>query len=238
MSVAALIVAAGRGVRFGGDTPKQFATIGGKPLLFHSIEIFERMPEFDEIWLVLPAGFVAEFERRYDPSAYRKIAGRVAGGAHRQDSVIAGLTAMPPTTEIAAIHDAVRLFASSEAIREAVARARQTGAAILARPAVDTAKRCDDKRRVIETIPRDQLWLAETPQVFQFDVICRAYAKASADGVAVTDDAGAVERLGLPVEVVRSPSPNPKITTPDDLRFAEWLLLERRMDVGLESFDV
>jgi 2-C-methyl-D-erythritol 4-phosphate cytidylyltransferase len=228
MSIAALIVAGGRGIRFGRDVPKQFLPVGGQPVLLHSVEIFERMPEFNQVWLVLPAEWVAEFDRRYDLSVYSKIAGRVAGGARRQDSVAAGLKAMPPVTEIVAIHDAVRPFAAPEAIREAIARARRMGAAILAAPAVDTPKRCDRQGRVIETIPRDQLWLAQTPQVFRCGLIRRAYEKALADGVEVTDDAAAVERLGEPVEVVQSPRPNPKITSPEDLRFAKWLLKDAR----------
>jgi 2-C-methyl-D-erythritol 4-phosphate cytidylyltransferase len=225
MSIVALIVAAGRGVRFGADRPKQFALLGNKSLLAHSIEIFERMPEFDQIWLVVPAGFAADLDRYVDVAAYSKIAGRVEGGARRQDSVAAGLARLPAETEIVAIHDAVRPFAAPEAIAEAVERARQMGAAILAAPAVDTPKLCN-KKGIIISLDREEVWLAQTPQVFQFDLIRRAYERVLADRVEVTDDAAAVERLGHPVDVVRSPRPNPKITTPEDLRLAEWLLSE------------
>jgi len=226
MSIVALIVAAGRGVRFGADRPKQFALLGNKPLLAHSIEMFERMPQFDRTWLVVPAGFAADLGRWMDVAAYSKIAGIVEGGARRQDSVAAGLARLPAETEIVAIHDAVRPFAAPEAIAEAVERARRMGAAILAVPATDTTKRCDANGRVVETLDRSRLWLAQTPQVFRFDLIREAYRKALSDGAEVTDDAAAVERLGRPVEVVRSPRPNPKITAPGDLRFAEWLLSE------------
>jgi len=226
MSIVALIVAAGRGVRFGGDIPKQFALLDGKPILFHSIEIFEHMPEFDEIHLVLPRHSWRDFPNQYDLSPYPKIMGFGPGMGKRQDSAAIGVFRLPSNTEIVAIHDAVRPFAAPETIREAIERARRMGAAILAGPAVDTPKRCAEGGRVAETIPRDRLWLAQTPQVFQFDLIRRAYERVWADSVEVSDDAAAVERLGYPVEIVQSLRPNPKITTPEDLRFAEWILRE------------
>ena len=228
MSIAALIVAAGRGVRFGTDCPKQFALLHNKPILFHSIEIFENMAEFDQIWLVLPEDFAGEVERELDLSAYKKIGGRVAGGIRRQDSVWAGLSHLPDQTEIVAIHDAVRPCAPPAAVAEAVRQAQQVGAAILAAPVVDTLKRSDDKGRVIETLDRERLWLAQTPQVFRFDLIRRAYKQVLDDQVEMTDDAAAVERLGEPVEVVPSHWPNPKITTLSDMRLAELLVGEER----------
>ncbi len=228
MSVAALIVAAGRGRRFGGDIPKQFLPLRGKPILFHSVEIFENMAEFDEIYLVLPRDQVAGFEKRYDLTAYPKLMGFGPGFARRQDSVLAGLSVMPATTELVAIHDAVRPFAPPEAIARAVERARAMGAAILATPAVDTPKLCAENGRIVETIERSRLWLAQTPQVFRYSLIRRAYEQAMADLAEVTDDAAAVERLNHPVEVVASTRPNPKITRAEDLEFAE-LLLARQM---------
>lgn len=227
MSVAAVIVAAGKGTRFGAAQPKQFVPLAGKPLLFHSIEIFEDMAEVERIVLVVPGEWAADFGTRFDLSAYGKIARWVAGGRRRQDSVRAGLSQLPPDAELVAIHDAVRPLASRQSIRKAIERARAMGAAILAAPAVDTPKRCDGDRRIIETLDRDRLWLAQTPQVFRCDLIRRAYEKVFADGVEVTDDAAAVERLGAPVEVVGSAEPNPKITTQADLQYAEWLLSRR-----------
>lgn len=228
MSTAALIVAAGRGVRFGADVPKQFLPLGGKPILFHSIEIFENMAEVDRIWLVLPGDFLEGFELLHNLSEYGKIAGLVSGGERRQDSVMAGLTQLPAGTEIVAIHDAVRPFASAEAVAEAIRRARRSGAALLATPLVDTLKRCDTAGRIVETVDREQLWLAQTPQVFRVELIRRAYERVFSDGVEVTDEAAAVERLGEPVEVVSSDTPNLKITTEQDLRHAEWYLRERQ----------
>jgi 2-C-methyl-D-erythritol 4-phosphate cytidylyltransferase len=229
MSIAAVIVAAGRGIRFGTGQRKQFVPLGGKPLLFHSIEIFENLPAFDRILLVLPADLLDGVDREYGlTTRFNKLDGWTAGGPRRQDSVRAGLKHLPPDTAIVAIHDAVRPFAAPAAVAEAVERARRMGAAILAAPAVDTPKRCDGQGRIVETIPREEVWLAETPQVFRFDLLCRAYEEVFAAGVEVTDEAAAVERQGEQVEIVRSPRPNPKITTPDDLRFAAWLLEEEK----------
>jgi 2-C-methyl-D-erythritol 4-phosphate cytidylyltransferase len=228
MSIAALIVAAGQGTRFGGESPKQFAFIGDKPILLHSIELFQNMREFDSIWIVIPEETAKGFHRRFDLKPYSKIAGVVTGGGRRQDSVWLGLTAITAQTDILAIHDAVRPFAAPEAITEAIKRALRMGAAILASPAVDTPKMCDEEGRVTQTLDRRQVWLAQTPQVFRFDLIQRAYEHVIKENLEVTDDAAAVECLGEPVEVVHSPRPNPKITTPEDLRFAEWLLADLR----------
>ncbi len=227
MSVAALIVAAGQGTRFGAKIPKQFFPLGGKPILFHSIEIFQNMAEFDEIYLVLPRDQVAGFHKRYDLKKYPKLVGFGPGHARRQDSVFAGLSVMPPTTDLVAIHDAVRPFAPPEAIAEAIERAREMGAAILAAPAVDTPKLCRENGRIVRTLERSQVWLAQTPQVFRYSLIRRAYEQVIADSAEVTDDAAAVERLDHPVEVVAATRPNPKITHPEDLEFAEWLLRRR-----------
>jgi 2-C-methyl-D-erythritol 4-phosphate cytidylyltransferase len=227
MSIAALIVAGGRGVRFSASHRKQYATLAGRPVLAHSIELFENLPEFDAIWLVVPAQELESGRLPVDLSNYRKIAGRVAGGDRRQDSVWAGLCALPGTTEIVAVHDAVRPLAPADAVRRAVAGAREVGGAILAAPAVDTIKRCDAQGRIVETLDRTRLWLAQTPQVFRFDLLREAYQRVADLDVEVTDEAAAVEGLGKPVEVIAVSEPNPKITTPHDLRFAEWLLSER-----------
>jgi 2-C-methyl-D-erythritol 4-phosphate cytidylyltransferase len=225
MPNAAVIVAAGRGVRFGAaDRAKQFLLLAGKSVLAHSIELFERLPEFDRIQIVLPADAIESVTQLVDLARYRKEIAFAAGGARRQDSVFAGLAALPRDTEIVAIHDAVRPLAAPEAVAEAVRRARAMGGAILAAPAVDTPKRCGPDGRILETLARRELWLAQTPQVFRYALIRRAYAEVIAAGIEVTDDAAAVERLGEPVEVVRALRPNPKITTPDDLAYVEWLV--------------
>jgi len=225
MSVAALIVAAGRGTRFGTSRPKQFLPLAGKPVICRSVEIFEKMPEFDEIWLVLPPDFAGQPDAAgLDLGRYRKIAGTLPGGERRQDSVRAGLERLSPQTEIVAIHDAVRPLASPAAISRALELARRSGGAVLAARVTDTIKRCDAEGRIVATVDRSGLWSAQTPQVFRLDLIREAYEKVYRDGAEITDDAAAVEYVGGRVEVVESPSPNPKITTPEDLAFAEWLL--------------
>jgi len=227
MTVAALIAAAGQGSRFGGDVPKQFAPLCGKIVLFHSIETFESMPEFHQTWLVLPAEFVPDFDRRFDLSGFGKIAGWVAGRERRQDSVWVGLSNLPSDTSIVAIHDAARPCVTPSDVLRAVAAAERMGAAILAAPATDTVKRTNTDARIVETLDRHSLWLAQTPQVFRFDLIRAAYAKVFDDGIEVTDDAAAVEYVGEAVEAVPSQGPNPKITTADDLHYIEWLLRQK-----------
>jgi len=224
MTIAALIVAAGQGSRFGGDIPKQFAPLCGKAILFHSIETFESMSEFSRIWLVLPAEFISDFDKRFNLSGFSKIAGWVAGRERRQDSVWVGLSNLPSDTTIVAIHDAARPCVTPSDVFRAVSVAERMGAAILAAPATDTVKRTNADGRIVETLDRHSLWLAQTPQVFRFDLIRRAYAKVFDDGIEVTDDAVAVEHIGEPVEVIPSQWPNPKITTADDLHYVEWLL--------------
>ncbi len=142
-----------------------------------------------------------------------------SAGAERQQSVASGIAALDPECAIVAVHDAARPLVTPEAIAACVAAARSTGAAILATPVPDTVKRVDGDR-IVATIPRADLWLAQTPQVFAAAVLRRAHADAPADLVA-TDDAALVERLGLPVAIVPSDPGNRKITTPADLAWAE-----------------
>jgi len=142
-----------------------------------------------------------------------------SAGVERQHSVASGIAALERDCAIVAVHDAARPLVEPEAIAACVAAARATGAAILATPVPDTVKRAH-AGRIVATIPRGDLWLAQTPQIFAVDVLRRAHAEAPADLVA-TDDAALVERLGLPVAIVPSDSSNRKITTPADLAWAE-----------------
>lgn len=150
-----------------------------------------------------------------------------AAGRERQQSVAAGVAALDPDCAIAVVHDAVRPLVGAEAIAACIAAAREIGAAILATPVADTVKRCRSDH-VIETVPRTDLWLAQTPQAFRADVLRRAHDAAVRECIAATDDAALVERLGLPVAIVAGDPSNRKLTTPDDLAWAEALLARRR----------
>lgn len=231
MSTAALVLAAGRGERLGHAVPKAFVSLAGTPLLVRSLEAMAAVPEIDSVVPVVPPDHLRLWsELATDAEAggrsqrlLAKLADAVSGGARRQDSVAAGLAALPASAEWVAVHDAARCLVAPEDVGRVIRRAQQCGAAILAEPARDTIKRVRDGR-IRETPPREECWVAQTPQVFRVELLREALAKAEAEGVLGTDDAQLVERLGVEVEVVQSRSPNWKITLPDDLVRAEsWL---------------
>lgn len=228
MRVAALVLAAGRGERLGHELPKAFAPLAGRPLLLRALEALAAVPEIE--WLV-PVVAEREFPRLRAlaaelaaiPGLTPRLAAPVAGGRERQDSVRAGLAALPADLELVAVHDAARPLVWPAAVSRVIEVARREGAAILAAPVRDTIKRVR-AGRVVETPDRAECWAAQTPQVFRAHILREALEKALADGFQGTDDAQLVERLGVPVHVVEGDAGNLKLTTPEDLAFAErWL---------------
>ena len=149
---------------------------------------------------------------------------RVDGGTERYDSVLAGLRAAPESATHVAVHDGARPLAHPEAITTCITTARQTGAAALARRVTETLKRADGDNRATESVPRDDLWIMETPQVFEISLLRRAYDEVLAQQLPVTDDVSAAEAIGQSTQLVENPFPNPKITVPADLPLAEALL--------------
>lgn len=224
MSVAVLVLAAGRGARLAAAQPKAFVPLAGRPLLLRTLEAMARVPGVDHVVPVVAADDLPLFERLSpDLSTLPKVARAVIGGAERQDSMRAGLAALGPDVTLVAVHDAARPFVRVGDVERVLAAARSVGAALLAVPVTDTLKRVREGR-VVETPDRSEYWAAQTPQAFQVDVLREAVAKASAAGVRATDDVQLVERLGLPVAVVEGDPRNIKITRPGDLAVAEaWL---------------
>lgn len=227
MSTAALVLAAGRGERLGQPIPKAFVSLAGTPLLVRSLEAMAAVPEIDCVLPVVPPNDL----RRWSAMAVgvgsqqlrEKLAGAISGGTRRQDSVAAGLASLGRSVEWVAVHDAARCLVTPEDASRVIRRAQRCGAAILAEPVRDTIKRVRGGR-ILETPPREECWVAQTPQVFRLELLREALAKAEAEGVLGTDDAQLVERLGVEVQVVPSRSPNWKITLPEDLVNAEhWL---------------
>jgi len=217
MSVTAIIAAAGRGERLGGALPKQLLTIGGRAILERSVAVFLEHPAVDEVVVVVPAELAA------DPPAYLRAASKplkiVIGGLRRQDSVANGFAAADERADVIVIHDAARPFASAGLITRTIAAAAESGAAVAAVSSRDTVKRAEGRdahTTVAETLPRDTIYLAQTPQAFRRQVLRDALALA-ATGVDVTDEATLAERAGHPVRVVAGEETNIKITTPDDL---------------------
>jgi len=222
--LALIVPAAGRSTRMGGGVRKPFILLRGRPVVCRTLERFQNIPGLDQIIVVVDPADVAEVEESVWPQCVELGATRlVPGGERRQDSVANGLAALEPNTDVVLIHDAVRPFVSRRAIEESIEAAAQHGAAVVAAPVTDTIKRAEGDA-TSETVCRDDLWAAQTPQTFQVDLIRRAYARAAKDGFDGTDDAQLVERLGVAVRLVRGGQENIKLTTPSHLRMADALL--------------
>jgi 2-C-methyl-D-erythritol 4-phosphate cytidylyltransferase len=226
LKTVAIIVAAGAGKRIEGDLPKQFLTLGDKPILAHTIEKFESCELIDEIILVVPEDYLSYCSQAIvDKFSFRKIKKIVCGGKERQDSVYLGLKACPGGTFIVAIHDGVRPFISSEKISESIELCRKNKAVILTVSPKETIKRVADGS-VVTTLDRNKLCLVQTPQVFEYELILDAHQKAKEDGFLGTDDSALVERLGHQVTILEGDYQNIKITTAADLAVAERLLVK------------
>ncbi|MFP4476503.1 MAG: 2-C-methyl-D-erythritol 4-phosphate cytidylyltransferase [Desulfatibacillaceae bacterium] len=223
--IAAVIVAGGSGLRMGGDTRKQYMELNGRPILSHTLAAFDRVVGVDRIVLVVPAEDMDYCENRIVPNSLFAVEARmVAGGAHRQESAYNGLLEAEGA-EIVAIHDGVRPFVTTDQIEKTIETARSRGAATLAVRAHDTIKRVDRAGKVLSTLDRNALWLAQTPQAFRYDIIRQAHEKARNDRWQGSDDAVLVERMGHPVHVVEGSRRNIKITTPEDLEMAAGVSL-------------
>lgn len=221
MHVSAIIAAGGRGARLGGERPKQFLSIGGQPILQRSVEAFLLSDRIADIVVALPldrAGTVPDYLR-----GRSKPIDIVDGGERRQDSVANAFARVAGRADVVVIHDAARPFVSADLIRRTVDAAAEYGAAIAAVPATDTVKRGDANRVIVDTLPRGEMFLAQTPQAFRVDVLRDALAHAGASGDA-TDEAALAERAGHRVHLVDGDPRNMKITTSDDLATAERLI--------------
>ncbi|HYG80932.1 MAG TPA: 2-C-methyl-D-erythritol 4-phosphate cytidylyltransferase [Pyrinomonadaceae bacterium] len=222
----AIIAAAGQGTRLGGGRAKQFRELAGRPVIIHTLERFERCAEIQEVIVVLPAGDAAEFLAHAGRYGLRKLARVVGGGATRAASVWCGLQAVrAATAEIVAVHDGVRPFVTPDEIARTVRAAAETGAAVLAAPAVDTIKEIADDR-VVRTLERTRLRRALTPQCFRYELLRRAYEQRPELVATATDDSSLVEALGATVSIVEGDARNIKITRPEDIALGEILLKE------------
>jgi 2-C-methyl-D-erythritol 4-phosphate cytidylyltransferase len=227
--VAAIIVAAGSGVRMGASVPKQFIEIAGKPILQHTLERFEACTWVTDVCVILPAAFVDLYRVKILEWGISKLAAVTVGGAERHQSVLAGLEALSDDTEIVMIHDGVRPFVSDRILRESIDAARQFGAVVVGLPPKDTIKQADYPM-ITQTLDRNHLIQAQTPQTFRTEVIRRAYQFAGESGHYSTDDAALVEQMGGEVVVVNGDWKNIKITSPEDLIIAEAFLEQENAD--------
>lgn len=223
---SAIIVAAGRGTRMGPDVDKLFLPVGGRPVVAHTWLRFDRVGEFDEIVVVVRAGMEAAFKELAEGLPLKRTWRLVAGGAERQDSVWNGLAALGPGTDVVAIQDGARPCTAQAVIRDTVAAARKTGAAVAAQRVTDTIKESEDGAEIAKHLDRGRLWSVQTPQAFQVEVIRKALEAVRAKGLRVTDDTAACELIGQRVKLVECASPNPKVTVASDLQYIEVLLSE------------
>ncbi len=224
---AAIITAGGLGRRLGGATPKQFLLLRGRPVLVRTVEAFLQADCFQTIILTLPVAYLEAATgllTAYDLAAACRI---VAGGETRQESVQAGLDALPKDIELVVIHDGVRPLVSQEIIKNCLQAARLHGAAITAIPVKDTIKAVAGGV-IQQTVDRSQLWRAQTPQAARVSLLRQAYQKALLDNFSGTDEASLLERIACPVTIVAGSETNLKITLPEDIAMAEALLMPQK----------
>lgn len=228
MKVAAIIAAAGVGKRMGGKVPKQYLELMGRPVICHTLDRFREVGMVEQVVVVVEPGredsFRDDILGRFGYPSGWQVAG---GGAVRQDSVFNGLSLVSQDCDVVVVHDGVRPFISAAEIESAAALAARDGACILASRVKETIKRANAQGCILETIDRESLWSAQTPQCFRRELFASAMASARRDGFVGTDEASLVERIGGRVTIMEGDSRNIKITTPADLAIAEALLRDR-----------
>ena len=224
-SCSAVIVAAGYARRMEG-IDKALAPLGELPVLVHTLYAFQDCPLVDEVVVVTREDLLVEVSQLCRDFVLDKVTKVVVGGAERMDSVRSGLREIRPEADLAAIHDGARPLVTQEVLRQAIEKAALTGAAAPAVPVTDTIKR-GEEGLAVETVDRAGLWAVQTPQVFEAGLIRAALEQAARDGVSLTDDCAAVERLGMKVSLTPGSRENLKITTPLDLVLGEAILEAR-----------
>lgn len=237
-NLGVVIVAAGRGSRMRTSESKQFLPLAGMPILIHTLLRFHNLPEVGMIVVVVPAGDEERVRRMAESyGCADKLVKIVAGGKERQHSVLKGLSILKEKTDLVLVHDGVRPFVSPHAVRAVSREAERTGAAVLAVRVKDTIKTVGADGVIQNTPDRQSLWAVQTPQAFRLSLLLEAYEAAAASDVSATDDAMLVERLGVPVHIVEGEYSNIKITTPEDLEWAEHLLARNNAAARSESSD-
>jgi 2-C-methyl-D-erythritol 4-phosphate cytidylyltransferase len=222
--VAVIVVAAGKGERFGGPENKTFARVEGQPMFLRSIQLFVNRSDVSQTILVVSPNDQQQVKDKFGANLGFMGIQLAIGGKQRADSVAAGLALVRDDAELVAIHDAARPCPSEAMIDAVFNEATKTSAAILAAPLRGTIKRVSDAGVVEATLSREGLWEAQTPQVFKRELILDAYARRSEFEGAMTDDAQLVEAVGHPVAIVESDFTNLKITTRADLTLASAII--------------
>jgi 2-C-methyl-D-erythritol 4-phosphate cytidylyltransferase len=224
---AVILPAAGQSSRFKDKEKKPFAQLDGRAVWLRCAELFITREDVCQCLIVVAKSDQETFRRRYAANLAFMNVQIVDGGTERFESVANALAVVKPEADFIAIHDAVRPCLSEELINAVFAKAEKTGAALLAVPVVDTIKRVDGQQKVQETVSRQGLWLAQTPQVFRREWLVEAYANRGKVSGEITDDTQLIEAAGHAVYVVEGSSTNVKITTKSDLFLADAVLKSR-----------
>ncbi len=229
IKAAVIIPAAGSGSRMGLDTPKQFLELAGLPILVRTVRAFHSVPDIETIVLPVPPDArnrVEEMAEKYELAPKGGKLAIVNGGRTRQDSVLAGLDALPLATEVVLVHDGARPLVSTRIIETCLQEAARSGAAMAAVPVSDTLKAVGAEKQIRKTVDRQGLWQAQTPQAARVALLREAYAATEKTGFVGTDEASLLEQIDCPVKVVAGSKKNIKITLPEDLQVAEAILMQ------------
>lgn len=227
-TLGAVIAAAGKGTRMHTEESKQYLLLNGKPILAHTLEVFERADEVSAVVVVAGTDDIDRCRGYIEEYGLAKIQAVVAGGKERQLSVYEGLKRLD--TEWVVVHDGVRPFVTVQDIVQCWWTAMVYGSAVTAVPVKDTIKIADESGMVRNTPERKSLWTIQTPQAFRRVDLMAAHERAMQEGYFGTDDAALAERSGMPVKIVEGNYDNIKITTPEDLLWAEFMLTYRRTE--------
>jgi len=228
--IIAILPAAGLGTRMGAETPKQFLELDGVPIAVLAVRRIASCPQVSQIIVATRQEGIAKLEERLRKENFKQPVRVIKGGDSRQESVAEALKLVPDDAELVLVHDAVRPFIALEHISRVIEEARRCRAAIVGIPAMDTVKEVkraslpEDVALITNTVPRERIVLAQTPQVFETRLLKEAFARAADDGVSASDEAGLVERLGYDVHVVHGSERNIKITKPADMNLARFYL--------------
>lgn len=226
MAYQVIIPAAGQGKRMGAGKNKLLLELNGIPVLIHTLKVFDQDDACEGIILAIHPQDEQEFNVLLKKYEITKVTHITEGGKERQDSIYNGLKVIK-SEGIILVHDAARPFIKKEQIHRLVSTAEMTGAAIIGVPAKDTMKKVQEDV-VVETVERSSLWAVQTPQAFRFSILLEAYKKAEEDKFTGTDDSSLVERISYPVSMVEGDYDNIKLTTPEDLLFAEVILRKHK----------
>jgi 2-C-methyl-D-erythritol 4-phosphate cytidylyltransferase len=227
MPYQVIIPAAGQGKRMGAGRNKLLLTLEGVPILIHTLKVFEADAECSGIILAINPSDEQQFKSLLKEYGIHKVTSLVNGGKERQDSVYNGLMSVQSVDGIVLVHDAARPFIKLETIHNLVDAASRDGGSIVAVPVKDTIKKAANSV-VAETVERSSLWAVQTPQAFRVSVLLEAHNKALREQFIGTDESSLVERIPHPVSIIEGDYDNIKLTTPEDLYFAEAILRKRK----------